>query len=91
MGYTQAIGIAESGLELEAQIGWHFAHNCYPPVPKIMVEPAVAAIRLAQGGESDKAVEMPGGVSHRVHGLHVPAWVVIQQLRLEAFLGEEEE
>jgi hypothetical protein len=91
MGYSQAIGVAESGLNLEAQISWHFAHNCYPPVPSLMVEPAAEAVRLAQAGESDKVVNLPGGVEHRTYGLHVPAWVMIQQLRLEAFLGTEEE
>jgi hypothetical protein len=89
MGYATALGIAESGLDLETQIRWHFQSNCYPPIPSEMVVPAVAAIRLAADGESDKVVEMPSGVEHRKFGSYVPAWVVIQSLHLEAFVGGE--
>jgi hypothetical protein len=91
MGYTTALGIAETDLDLETKIGWHFTSNCYPPIPREMIAPAVAAIRLAEVGESDKVVEMPSGVEHRVHGSFVPAWVIINSLHLEAFVGSDED
>lgn len=88
MGYTTALGIADTDLDLDTKLGWHFTSNCYPPIPSVMIEPAKAAIALAEEGESDKLVAMPEGVEHRVHGSAVPAWVLIQSLHLEAFVGE---
>lgn len=88
MGYATALGIADTDLDLDTKLGWHFTSNCYPPIPSVMIAPAKAAIALAEEGESDKLVAMPEGVEHRVHGSAVPAWVLIQSLHLEAFVGE---
>jgi len=89
MGYATAMGIADSGLDLDTQLHWHFTTNCYPPVPLGMIPPAKAAIALAESGESDEMVEMPEGAQHRKYGSQVPAWVVIQSLHLAAFVGGE--
>jgi len=91
MGYATAIGIADSGLDLDVQLQWHFTSNCYPPIPLGMIEPAKAAIALAQSGEADEMVAMPEGVEHRKYGTQVPAWVLIQSLHLEAFADASEE
>ena len=89
MGYATALGIAESGLDFDLKLQWHFTTNCYPPVPLMMIAPAKAAIALAEIGESDEMVEMPEGAEHRKYGSQVPAWVVIQSLHLAAFVGGE--
>ena len=89
MGYATALGIADTSLDLETKLHWHFTSNCYPPVPLLMVEPAKAAIALAANGESDEMVEMPEGAAHRKFGTQVPAWVIIASLHLAAFVGGE--
>ena len=89
MGYATALGIAESGLDLDLQLHWHFTSNCYPPIPLMMIAPAKAAIALAESGESDEMVQMPDGAEHRKYGSQVPAWVMIQSLHLEAFISNE--
>ena len=90
MGYATAMGIAESGLDLDLQLQWHFTSNCYPPIPLLMIAPAKAAIALAENGESDEMVQMPDGAEHRKYGSQVPAWVMIQSLHLEAFISSEQ-
>lgn len=88
MGYATALGIADTDLDLDTKLGWHFTSNCYPPIPLMMIAPAKAAIALAESGESDEMVAMPEGAQHRKYGSQVPAWVIIQSLHLEAFVGE---
>jgi hypothetical protein len=90
MGYATAIGIADSGLDLDLQLQWHFTSNCYPPIPLMMIAPAKTAIALAENGESDEMVQMPDGAEHRKYGSQVPAWVMIQSLHLEAFIASEQ-
>ena len=90
MGYATAMGIAESGLDLDLQLQWHFTSNCYPPIPLLMIAPAKEAIALAENGEADEMVQMPDGAEHRTYGSQVPAWVMIQSLHLEAFISAEQ-
>ena len=90
MGYATAIGIADSGLDLDLQLQWHFTSNCYPPIPLLMIAPAKEAIALAENGEADEMVQMPDGAEHRKYGSQVPAWVMIQSLHLEAFISAEQ-
>lgn len=89
MGYATALGIADTGLDLETKLHWHFTSNCYPPVPLMMIAPAKAAIALVESGESDEMVEMPSGAEHRKYGSQVPAWVMIQSLHLDAFVSND--
>lgn len=89
MGYATALGIADTELDLETKIKWHFTSNCYPPIPSVMVAPAVVAIRLAESGDADEMVAMPDEVEHRKYGSQVPAWVLIESLHLAAFVGGE--
>jgi hypothetical protein len=90
MGYATALGISESGLDLDLQLQWHFTSNCYPPIPLMMIAPAKEAIALAENGEADEMVQMPDGAEHRKYGSQVPAWVMIQSLHLEAFISAEQ-
>lgn len=80
----------ELGLTLEQQIGWHFASNCYPPVPSYMVEPAIEALDLVNEGIGAMHLELPAGVEFQgkrfatgfqiVEALRLGAWVIESEL-----------
>ena len=78
-------------LDLETQIGIHLSANHYPPVPKSMVQPCIEAIDAVNDlGLWNAEIPMPEGVSYK--GLTTaPAWAIIEQHHLEAWLIEREE
>ena len=78
-------------LDLETQIGIHLSSNHYPPVPKFMVAPCIEAIdAVNDAGLWDLEIPMPEGVTYR--GLTTaPAWAIIEQHHLQAWLIEREE
>ena len=85
MGYSTALGIAESDISLEAQVSWHFSSNCYPPVPQYMVPLAVEAIHEAVEGNWGNTLECPEGVTFR-DGNTVSVSDIINTLHLDAFV-----
>jgi hypothetical protein len=78
-------------LDLETQIGIHLSSNHYPPVPKFMVAPCIEAIdAVNDAGLWDLEIPMPEGVTYK--GLTTaPAWAIIEQHHLNAWLIEREE
>ena len=56
--------LSSDDISLEQVISLHFAQNCYPPIPQIMVPVALEAIENAVCGE-DNAIKLPEGVSFR--------------------------
>lgn len=89
MGLMNAIGIADSELTLEDQIGWHFSSNCYPPIPKVMIPVAVEAIDAYWEEDYDRLITLPDGVQFRDGSESVSASQAIESLRLDAWcLGE---
>jgi hypothetical protein len=78
-------------LDLETQIGIHLSSNHYPPVPKFMVAPCIEAIdAVNDAGLWDLEIPMPEGVTYK--GLTTaPAWAIIEQHHLDAWLIEREE
>jgi hypothetical protein len=78
-------------LDLETQIGIHLSSNHYPPVPKFMVAPCIEAIdAVNDAGLWDLEIPMPEGVTYK--GLTTaPAWAIIEQHHLQAWLIEREE
>ena len=92
MGTNFATELADSDLfpelDLETAIGIHLQSNHYPPVPLSMVEPCIEAIDAYYEEDFDRAIEMPEGVSYRGQS-HAPAWAIVQQHHLEAWLPEE--
>ena len=76
-------------LELEDWVSMHFQSNCYPPIPQIMVQCAVAAIVACNKGDYNEVIELPMGVTYR-DSQFVDAWTLIEQHRLEGFLQDEE-
>lgn len=94
MGYTSALGIAETDTTIEQMVSWHFSSNCYPPVPQIMVPVAVQAILMVLDEEGGDTVELPEGVSFR-GDTEVNAYTIVENLHLWAFVtagltGEDE-
>ena len=95
MGYLSALAMTdeELGLTLEQQIGMHFASNCYPPVPSIMIESAVAALDAYNEGDHLKQIKLPEGVSYKnstsasayaiIDGHHLWAWVIESEMDYE--------
>jgi hypothetical protein len=76
-------------LDLEMAISMHLQSNHYPPVPLSMVEPCIAAIDAAYEDNPHAEIEMPEGVSYKGKKT-APAWAIIEQHHLQAWLPEEE-
>jgi len=88
MGSVTALGIQDSVLDLETQLGYHLQGNHYPPVPLSMVQPCIDAIDAYYDEDYNKLIEMPEGVSYK-GDTHAPAWAIVEQHHLEAWLPEE--
>jgi hypothetical protein len=90
MGSNFATDLAENiDISLESAIGMHLQSNHYPPVPLSMVQPCIEAIDAYYDEDFDKEIEMPEGVSYRGKTT-APAWAIIEQHHLSAWLPEEE-
>ncbi len=91
MGSTFATDLAENiDISLESAIGMHLQGNHYPPVPLSMVQPCIEAIDAYYDEDFDKEIEMPEGVSYRGKTT-APAWAIIEQHHLNAWLPEGDE
>lgn len=92
MGSNFATELADNDLfpelDLETAIGYHLQGNHYPPVPLSMVEPCIEAIDAYYDEDYNKLIEMPEGVSYR-GSKYAPAYAIIEQHHLEAWLPEE--
>jgi len=87
MGYGYARGLVDAGMATDAAIGLHLVQNCYPPMIGFK-DAAIAAVEFCNQGDPEGKVAMPEGVSHRVYGDIVPAHVLVDALKLEAFLDD---
>jgi hypothetical protein len=91
MGSNFATDLAENiDISLESAIGMHLQGNHYPPVPLSMVQPCIEAIDAYYDEDFDKEIEMPEGVSYRGKTT-APAWAIIEQHHLNAWLPEGDE
>jgi len=91
MGMSTAMGIREiPEFTLEEQIGIHFTSNCYPPIPKIMIPVAVAAIDAYWEDDYSRMIPLPDGVEFRTGATSVSASQAIESLRLDAWCMEDE-
>ena len=89
MGHNTALDLAQE-LDLEVAIGYHLQGNHYPPVPLSMVQPCIDAIDAYYEDDFDKEIEMPEGVSYKGRTT-APAWAIIEQHHLNAWLPENED
>jgi hypothetical protein len=91
MGSNFATDLAENiDISLESAIGMHLQGNHYPPVPLSMVQPCIEAIDAYYDEDFDKEIEMPEGVSYKGKTT-APAWAIIEQHHLNAWLPEGDE
>jgi hypothetical protein len=88
MGYNTALDLSTE-LDLEIALGYHLQGNHYPPVPLSMVQPCIEAIDAYYEDDYNKLIEMPEGVSYK-GDTHAPAWAIIEQHHLDAWLPQEE-
>ena len=89
MGYNTALDLSEElELDLEMAIGIHLRSNHYPPVPLAMVQPCIDAIDAYYDEDYDRFIAMPEGVFYKGMS-HAPAYAVIEQHHLNAWLPEE--
>ena len=90
MGSNLATELAENiDISLEQAIGYHLQGNHYPPVPLMMVEPCIAAIDAYYNEDYNLEIDMPEGVSYKGKTT-APAWAIIEQHHLNAWLPQEE-
>jgi hypothetical protein len=90
MGMNTAMDFAENiDITLEQAIGYHLQGNHYPPVPLSMVQPCIDAIDAYYDEDYDLEIEMPEGVFYKGKST-APAWAIIEQHHLSAWLPEEE-
>lgn len=77
--------LEEMDLDFKQQVALHLRHNCYPPVPMIMLDVCIEAIAQCVLDDGDVEVSLPEGVTYR--GLTTaPAHAIVSNHRLEAFL-----
>lgn len=86
MGLMAAIDVADQMGVNETTIGWHFNHNCYPPVPAVMIDPALSAIAAFDTGDEVRLITLPDGVTYRGDTV-VPAYRLVDSFHLESFIG----
>ena len=85
MGSVTAIGLADSVLDLETQLGYHLQGNHYPPVPLSMVQPCIDAIDAAYDEDYNREIEMPEGITYKGKTT-APAHAIINQHHLNWFI-----
>ena len=88
MGYNTALDLSNE-LDLEVALGYHLQGNHYPPVPLSMVQPCIEAIDAYYEEDYNKLIEMPKGVSYKGDS-YAPAWAIIEQHHLGAWLPESD-
>ena len=91
MGYATAVGLTDTELTLSDQIAIHFRSNCYPPIPLVMLGPAVEAVQAYWDDAMDDLIPLPEGVEFRDGRTSVPAYQVIESLRLDAWCVDDYE
>jgi hypothetical protein len=92
MGMMTALDLKEQRMSLEQQLAIHFSSNCYPPIPKIMIPVAVAAIHAYWDEDYTKVIPLPEGVEHRAtNSTSIFASQAVESLRLDAWVMEEDD
>lgn len=90
MGRQQAESISELDLPLLNQIELHLTTNFYPTIPRFMAQTCVDALNAYWEEDIDRMIDMPEGVSYR-GSTSAPAWAIVKQHRLDAWLDSDED
>ena len=94
MGSVTAIGLADSVLDLETQLGYHLQGNHYPPVPLSMVQPCIDAIDAYYDEDFDRMIDMPMVGEFQITykcSKQAPAYAIIEQHHLSWFIDPVDE
>lgn len=73
---------------LDQALAWHFASNCYPPIPHILIPAAKRAIAKANRGDFNANIRLPAGVSWRGKSL-APVSACIEGWYLGVFISND--
>ncbi len=90
MGRLLAEELSELDAPLLKQIEIHLVSNFYPPVPAFMAQTCVDALNAYWEQDTNRMIDMPKGVSYK-GSTSAPAWAIVEQHRLFAWLNEEED
>jgi len=88
MGYAGLMGMRGAASE-DVALEWHLTSNIYPAPPRSMISVAKAAIEAVRNGDNEQGIPLPDGVNHRIYGKEVPAFIIVDNFRLEGFIDEE--
>lgn len=89
MGYTTALGLAESA-NLDQGLAAHLVGNHYPPVPLSMVDPCKAAIDAYLDEDWDRLIELPDPIKYRGE-TKAPASAIVDAHHLHPFIDTMQE
>lgn len=84
MGYTTALGLAESGMDLVSALRYHLTANHYPPVPASMIQPCIEAICAYEEEDTNREIDLSGNLWRGQNT--APAWAIIDGHHLEPFV-----
>ena len=90
MGRATAEAISELDIDLKQQIEIHLTSNFYPPIPRFMAQACVGALNAYWEQNTKRMINMPEGVLYK-GSTSAPAWAVVEQHKLWAWLDEEED
>ena len=90
MGSNFANELASGDLvqNLDQQLSIHFQHNCYPPVPLIMIDTAIEAINHYNAGFFNEILSLPDGITYQGKD-SARAYKIIENFRLDAWIDRE--
>jgi hypothetical protein len=89
MGRMSLEGMLEVA-DYDTALRWHLTNNHYPPVPLSMLEACKSAIEACNDDDSQREIELPGGVSWRGRE-SAPAWAIIEGHHLESFIASDDD
>ena len=90
MGNNFATELADEellGLDLEMAIAIHLQANHYPPVPRSMVEPCIAAIDAYHDEDYNRLIDLPEPITWR-DKTQAPASAIVEAHHLDAWLPQ---
>jgi hypothetical protein len=82
--------MANSYLDLDAQLRWHLTYNHYPPVPLSMLHVCHQAIDAIIADDPDIEIDLPDGITYK-GGDSAPAWALAENYHLDTFITTPEE
>lgn len=92
MGTMRAMGFAECAedgiIDLSGAVDLHLTTNFYPPLQANFLQTALDTIDAYNEDDPRRNILLPDGVRHTHTGSgRMSAWLIMDSLRLEAFVG----